>query len=1071
MDSPSSILIATIVCACCISMAPTSEAQSTNQLALANNYFVTGDYVVGGVGLRGLGVNGMATGQINIPDANSVPASGVPEGADIVAAYLYWETVEATQQGQLTLQGQKGSFNGYPITGAVRGNPNAPTSWSTGGCSGSAQGSKTMVVYRADVRPYLKVDADGIPVGNGTYNVVLPDSGSNGGGIPLTLGASLVIVYRVHSPITPLNSVVIYDGALAPNNSGSTMTLPIAGFYQAGVEPNRQMAVKLTHIVGNGQPNKSESVVLNSTNLDSLYKASGLPPFPGVYNQNTISTTVGGGSWDNPTWQANGAIPAGSSQPATTVVTPSSSNSGCVNWGAVVLSTTVQSSDGDGLIDQWKRDGGYVQVNPNGADFGQWVALPGATPGQKDLFVEVDSLSNLDSSAGPIKHSHLPKESALIQVGQAMLRAGVHVHFDLGPVPYKDNFVIAYPVKTPTGQTAYTGAGGNVISEGALVCADGTLTCSTPTNAFICAGGAPCEFPGVVVTGWKGDVEFTKYSTALGNFQFGRKDSYHYLLMGHALGTPRSYWSATAELPGVAPGLAALVSINVSGGTGTIMLSKPPFVGRPGDACDVDAEPSCNRITIEGALLPPPSGNSPLNGTYAIQSASSSTPDNTVPSTTTVTVLMPGVASGTYDYTTEPQLGVTFGGPTSDSGFSDIGGGDSAVTFGLWEADDPAGCQADPTLANYCMNQVGTSTAQAGTILHELGHTLFLTHGGTFFNTQQKPFVQSFGLNCNPGYQSSMNYLFQIRGFPEGGIDYSNQMLSSLNEAALNEGTGLGLDAATHFSRWYAPPDLLDIQLQNSVGGVFAGFHCDGSPLAKQEAPMVRVDGTLFPGATHSKNIDWNHNFNFDLMSNVPAQDINFSGSSGDSSLPGFNDWPNLDLRQIGASSDAFGFSDGAGGNRVGGGGNRVGGGGNRVGGGGNRVGGGGNRVGGGGNRVGGGGEQNTDAANSTSDPPVLTQPTISGHSVILTWTPPEFGQIRTYTVFRALGKFPTLGDVFLNRATFTTLTTLNGTPPTNTFPDSTVQNNKTYTYFIVDTNKKGAQSSPSNPMWITVKF
>src|SRR5438552_10752755 len=72
------------------------------QLALSNNYFVTGDYVVGGVGLRGLGVNGIATGTINIPDQNSVPATGVPAGADIVAAYLYWETVESSNTGAPT---------------------------------------------------------------------------------------------------------------------------------------------------------------------------------------------------------------------------------------------------------------------------------------------------------------------------------------------------------------------------------------------------------------------------------------------------------------------------------------------------------------------------------------------------------------------------------------------------------------------------------------------------------------------------------------------------------------------------------------------------------------------------------------------------------------------------------------------------------------------------------------------------------------------------------------------------------------------------------------------------------
>src|SRR6266702_4824865 len=69
-------------------------------LGLSNNYMVTGDYVVGGVGLSGLGDgSGFATGTITIPDtgayASGMAPQQVPAGADIVAAYLYWETVES----------------------------------------------------------------------------------------------------------------------------------------------------------------------------------------------------------------------------------------------------------------------------------------------------------------------------------------------------------------------------------------------------------------------------------------------------------------------------------------------------------------------------------------------------------------------------------------------------------------------------------------------------------------------------------------------------------------------------------------------------------------------------------------------------------------------------------------------------------------------------------------------------------------------------------------------------------------------------------------------------------------
>lgn len=59
---------------------------ATNPFSLLNNYFVTGDCVVGGVGLRCLGVNGFAIGTITIPDPSQRNSARVPNGADIVAA-------------------------------------------------------------------------------------------------------------------------------------------------------------------------------------------------------------------------------------------------------------------------------------------------------------------------------------------------------------------------------------------------------------------------------------------------------------------------------------------------------------------------------------------------------------------------------------------------------------------------------------------------------------------------------------------------------------------------------------------------------------------------------------------------------------------------------------------------------------------------------------------------------------------------------------------------------------------------------------------------------------------------
>ena len=248
MNYPSRILYAFIVCVCCSTVVvQTGFAQNANQLSIFKNYFVTGDYVVGGW-VKGASDGKLATGTISIPDGKQPAQPGVPSsvpvGADIVAAYLYWETVETTNGTPQT--GVNGSFNGYSISGTnlPLANPNAPTSWSGGGCAGNNQGSKTMHVYRADVKPYLPVDLKSdsptfgtVLANNTTYTVKLADTGTNGNTVPFTLGASLVIVYRVLSPAaTPLNSIVIYDGTFAPNNQNVAnsieMSQVIQGFYQ-----------------------------------------------------------------------------------------------------------------------------------------------------------------------------------------------------------------------------------------------------------------------------------------------------------------------------------------------------------------------------------------------------------------------------------------------------------------------------------------------------------------------------------------------------------------------------------------------------------------------------------------------------------------------------------------------------------------------------------------------------------------------------------------------------------------------------------------------------------------------
>jgi hypothetical protein len=1107
---------------------------SITQLCLDNNYFVTGDYVVGGDVFDGTFVNGLAMGKITIPDPKQPNSTSVPAGADIVAAFLYWETVETTSGVPIT--GRVASFNGYTIDGgSPLGNPTAPSSWSTGGCSGgNGNGAKTMHMYRADVRPFLPVDANGRVLGNGSFSVGLQDSGSNGNGVPISLGATLVIIYRVQSPLVPLNSIVLYDGAVAPNNTSSTFTQPIVGFYQAAASP----MAKITHIAGNGQPNKGESVSLNGVTLPNLYpNISTIAAFPGIYN----------GSWDNPTWTGdnssiNTALVAGDTQ--TTSVAPTPTNGNCANWGAIVFSTTVPDPNRDALLPVWKTNQGYTD-----AKLGQPVALPGADKtGQfQDIFFEVDYLCNLatcDPNASGYLHSHLPKQQALDMVGDAFAAKNVHAHFDVGS-NYQKNGVVNCSTTSNACPDPYiipAGTGGNAIPESAVVCKDGTTT-------------TLCQFPGQVAVGWKGGFLFVKDNPCalngqavlcttsgalpLGSFQFGRKDSYHYVLFGHALGEPRSFWTAFGTTLND-PTVASLVSIVNSGTTATVTVQTPQGLVKPGDCSATNVPPACTdanggRVTISEAIRQPA-----LNGTYLFTNASSNPdPNNPSVTDTTFNITTSGLPTGTttYNFSNEPRLAVEYGGPTSTSGHSDVGGADTAVTFGLWPADDinsPVTCQPDPSITlqanqSYCTNQVGTITAEAGTLLHEGGHTLFLTHGGTFFagNNNALPGQQTnsplgfpgYGLNCNPAFLSSMNYLFQIRGFPDGIlgdpthplIDYSGQTLPNLSESALNEGSGIGFDmftsaAAPHLTRWYAPSSPFQVQI-----GQFATAHCDGTPIL-DGAKMFRVSGSPFtePNApSGSGPIDWNLDGN--TTDTGLAQDLNFNdnsfnipSSNVDLPFPGFNDWINTDLRQIDSRANPFGLSAGGNtGSLSGFGGGNTGslsgfGGGNTgslsgfgggtindlsgLGGGttANLSGFGGGTTGslsgfGGGtiqslSGLGGGpNDQDVETACSTADPPFGLTATPGTKSVILNWKAPGGPcQVRQYDIWRATSPSTNFTDIQTLPRVKVGKTT---TAPLTTFTDTNVKNNTTYVYFVTDTDVQGATSGTSNIVPILVKF
>src|SRR5262245_39178768 len=74
--------------------------QATDPLTYSSGFLVTGNYAVGGVDFNNsanVPVGGFATGTINISQCSTtVTTNCVPAGSDILAAYLYWETIHLT---------------------------------------------------------------------------------------------------------------------------------------------------------------------------------------------------------------------------------------------------------------------------------------------------------------------------------------------------------------------------------------------------------------------------------------------------------------------------------------------------------------------------------------------------------------------------------------------------------------------------------------------------------------------------------------------------------------------------------------------------------------------------------------------------------------------------------------------------------------------------------------------------------------------------------------------------------------------------------------------------------------
>jgi hypothetical protein len=508
-----------------------AAAQPTDGLKFFDNFFVTGDYVVGGVGLWNNGA-----GQINV--------SGAPENADALAAFLYWQVVTSADPTVVDVNAGA-TFNGTPLNVPL-GVQLKPTTRGvtvgTNACLLNGGSSKKVHTFRADVLSLLDSDANGRRVINHAYPVDLPDSSDF-----RTLGASLVVIYRNPDPAASLNSIVIYDGTFVKQQS-ATFAQRIEGFYDPA-----SVQGKVTYIAGSAQGNLRE-------------RLSG--PFT---QQTNAFAATSGNAWDNVTLTTNSL--AGATYfdtqiaPYTTGILGSLQND-CVAVGSVIFRSAVNDADLDGLLDRWESSTNASPIyDPRG------VALPpladmGALPGRKDIFIEVGAMQaaagttygstefplskTVESVTDAFGHIHMPTPVALKDLGDTFLAKNILLHFDVGdPATYHSLVSPGLPLGEPNpfaslaADNYIVGAGGLSGSNPALArggelfdetaCEPGLVdhdnNSSTPDVIVDCQYP---EFPGTV--SWKDGFMLYKEQA----FDAARKDVFRYGFYAHAKASPKS---------------------------------------------------------------------------------------------------------------------------------------------------------------------------------------------------------------------------------------------------------------------------------------------------------------------------------------------------------------------------------------------------------------------------------------------------------------------------------------------------------------------------------------------------
>ena len=170
-------------------------------------------------------------------------------------------------------------------------------------------------------------------------------------------------------------------------------------------------------------------------------------------------------------------------------------------------------------------------------------------------------------------------------------------------------------------------------------------------------------------------------------------------------------------------------------------------------------------------------------------------------------------------------------------------------------------------------------TGQAGTFMHELGHTLGLSHGGLHFDNGV---LTRDHANYKPNHISVMNYTYQFPGIKtvlgDSLSNYQGFALPALNENLLNESSGIDPSNVTYGMGLFINYNKKDVESWDSIdfnknGKIDTGtVICDVNPADSYYTnPLLHETLNEWKNLTFNGNLIGGHgeDFNIDAITTL----------------------------------------------------------------------------------------------------------------------------------------------------------------------------------------------------------